>query len=39
MEHLADECNALRGDLQKREAMVSHRDGVIAKLKDEACTL
>ena len=39
VEHLAEECNTLRGDLQRREAMVSHRDGVIAELRDEACTL
>ena len=39
MERLAEECNALRGDLQRQEAMVSHRDGVIAELRDEACTL
>ena len=39
VEHLAEECNALHGDLQRREAMVSLRYGVIAKLRDEACTL
>ena len=39
MEHLAEQCNALRGDLQRQEAMVSQRDGVIAELRDEACTL
>ena len=39
VEHLAEECNALRVDLQRQEAMVSHRDGVIAELRDEACTL
>ena len=39
MEHLAEECNALHRDLQMREAMVSHRDRVIAKLRDEAYTL
>ena len=39
MERLVEECNALRGDLQMREAMISLRDGVIAKLRDEACTL
>ena len=36
VERLAEECNALRGDLQRQEAMVSQRDGVIAKLRDEA---
>ena len=39
VERLAEECNALRGDLQRQEAMVSHRDGVIVELRDEACTL
>ena len=39
VERLAEECNALRGDLQRQEAMVSQRDGVIAELRDEACTL
>ena len=38
-ERLAEECNALGMDLQRREAMISQRDGVIAKLRDEACTL
>ena len=39
VEGLAEECNALRGDLQRQEAMVSQRDGVIAELRDEAYTL
>ena len=39
VEHLAEECNTLRGDLQRREAMISLRDGVIAELRDDACTL
>ena len=39
VERLAEECNALRGDLQRREAMVNLRDGVIAELRDEAFTL
>ena len=39
VERLAEECNVLRGDLQRQEAMVSHRDGVIEKLRDEAYTL
>ena len=39
MEPLVEECNALRGDLQRQEAMVSQRDGVIAKLRDEVYTL
>ena len=39
IEHLTEECSALRGDLLRQEALVSQRDGVIAKLRDEACTL
>ena len=39
LERLAEECSVLRGDLQRREAMISQRDGVIAELRDEACTL
>ena len=39
MECLAKECNALHGDLQRWEAMVNHMDGVIAELRDKACTL
>ena len=39
MERLAEECNTLRGDLKRQEAMVSQRDGVIAELRDQACTL
>ena len=39
VERLAEECNALHRDLQRREAMISQRDGVIAELRDEACTL
>ena len=39
MKRLAKECNLLRGDLLRREAMVNHRDGVIAELRNEACTL
>ena len=39
MECLVEECSTLRGDLQRREAMISQRDGVIAELRDEACTL
>ena len=39
MERLAEECSALRRDLQRREAMISQRDGVIAELRDDACTL
>ena len=39
VERLAKECNALRGDLQRQEAMISQRDGIIIELRDEACTL
>ena len=39
VERLAEECNVLREDLQRREAMVSQRDGVIEELRVEACTL
>ena len=39
MERLDKECNTLREDLQRREAMISQRDGVIAELRDEAYTL
>ena len=36
VEHLAEEYNALHGDLQRQEAMGSQRDGVITKPRDEA---
>ena len=39
VERLDEECNTLREDLQRREAMVILRDGVIAELRDEAYTL
>ena len=39
MEHLTKECHGLRGDLQRQEALVSQKEGVIAELRDEACTL
>ena len=39
VERLVEECNTLRRDLQRREAMVSQKDGVIAELRDEGCTL
>ena len=38
IEHLIDECHALRGDLQRREALVVQRDRAITSLRDEACT-
>ena len=39
VERLAEECSTLLGDLQRREVMISQRDGVITELRDEACTL
>ena len=39
VERLVKECTTLRGDLQRQEAMISQRDGVIAELRDEACIL
>ena len=39
VEGLAEECSVLRRDLQMREAMFGHKDGVIVELKDDACTL
>ena len=39
IERLTEECHGLRGYLQRPEALVSQKEGVIAKLRDEACTL
>ena len=39
MEHLIEECHGLRGYLQRQEALVNQKEGVIAELRDEACTL
>ena len=39
VERLTEECHRLHGDLQRQEALVSQKEGVIAKLRDEACTL
>ena len=39
VECLIEVCHGLRGDLQRHEALVSQKEGVIAELKDEACTL
>ena len=39
MELLTEECHGLRGDLQRQEALVSQKEGVIVELRDEACTL
>ena len=38
IESLTDECNALRGDLQRQEVLVVQRDGAIASLRSEAYT-
>ena len=38
IERLTKECHGLRGDLQRQETLVVHRDGAIASLKDEVCT-
>ena len=38
IERLTDECHALRGDLQRQEALIVQRDGAIASFRDEACT-
>ena len=39
MDRLTEECHGLRRDLQRQEALVSQKEGVIAELRDEACTL
>ena len=39
VEHLTKECYGLRKDLQRQEALVNQNEGVIAELRDEACTL
>ena len=39
VERLVEECTTLHEDLQRWEAMISQRYGVIAELRDEACTL
>ena len=38
IERLTEECIALHRDLQRQEALVNQRDGVIAELRDKACT-
>ena len=38
MDRLIEELDKLQGDLERQEAFVSQRDGVIAELRDEACT-
>ena len=39
VECLTKECHRLHGDLQKQEALISQKKGVIVELRDEACTL
>ena len=39
LEHLTDECNSLRDGLQRQEVVVNQKEGAIAELRDEACTL
>ena len=39
VERLTEECHGLRRDLWRQKALVSQKEGVIAKLRDEACTL
>ena len=36
---LSDECRGLRDDLQRQLALVAQKEGMIAELRDEACTL
>ena len=38
IERFTDECHALRGDLQRQEALIVQRDGAIASLRHDACT-
>ena len=35
---LTEECRGLRGDLHQQVTLVVQRDGVIGRLRDEACT-
>ena len=39
VERLTEEFHGLCGDLQRQEALVNQKEGVIAELRDEACTL
>ena len=36
---LNEEFHGLHDDLQRQQALVSHKEGVIVELRDEACTL
>ena len=38
VERLTEECRGLRGDLHQQVTLVSQRDEVIGRLRDEACT-
>ena len=38
VERLTEECHGLRGNLHRQETLVVQRDGVIGRLRDEACT-
>ena len=38
VERLTEECRGLRGDLHQQVTLVAQRDGVIGRLRDEACT-
>ena len=37
-ERLTEECRGLHGDLHQQVTLVAQRDGVIGRLRDEACT-
>ena len=37
-ERLIEECHGLRRDLHQQVTLVAQRDGVIGRLRDEACT-
>ena len=37
-ERLTEKCRGLRGDLHQQVTLVAQRDGVIERLRDEACT-
>ena len=39
MGHLTDERRGLRDDLQRQQALVAQKEGVITEPRDEACTL
>ena len=36
---LNEECHRLHDDLERQQALVSQKEGVIVELRDEACTL